>query len=579
MQFFLLFVLMLITAVLETIGIGLIMPFITVMTDPGIIENNVWLSRAKTFIGAKDQFDFLIFMGFGLVFFYILKNIGLGFLNYFQLRFIFSKRSVLGRRLFRTYLYKPFTFHLERNTAELMRNITNETIRVFNFVQSLLKVCSESCVFCAIVIMLLWINPIIVVSSIAVLGILSGIFYKSVSNYLKKLGQRVQISLKYTGQAVLEGLGAIKEVKLANKEEYFPNIYFSNMMDNARANWRYSTISTIPKLSLEIVSVGSVIIIIVLLRMQGHDIKTMLPILSLFAMATIRLMPSLSQIVSNLQLARFDSSAVDIIYDDMKGNEHLREGLSQAYFNLKGSITINNLSYTYPNSQKYSLHDIRVRIDKGQAVAFAGTSGAGKTTLANIILGLLYPSGGGIYVDNSDIFQDLNSWQRNIGYVPQAIYLLDTTVRNNIAFGIEDREIDDELVWKALRISQLEDLVNELPQGLDTVIGENGVRLSGGQRQRIGIARALYHDPDLLVLDEATSSLDGETEREVSRAIEVLSGSKTLIIIAHRLSTIRNCSKIYYMDNGTIIDSGTFEELVARNPDFRRMAESNKLEI
>jgi ATP-binding cassette subfamily C protein len=225
------------------------------------------------------------------------------------------------------------------------------------------------------------------------------------------------------------------------------------------------------------------------------------------------------------------------------------------------------------------LHGVSLEIHKGQAVAFVGSSGASKTTLANLILGLLKPSEGYIYTDDQDIFQHLQAWQRNIGYVPQSIYLLDATIRNNVAFGLEKKEIDDSKVWKAIQIAQLEMFIKDLPEGLDTVIGENGIRLSGGQRQRLGIARALYHEPEILVLDEATSSLDGETEKAVNRSIELLSGQKTLIIIAHRLSTIQSCDRIYFMKKGTIVDSGTFLELVRNNNDFKRMAESGKLDL
>jgi ATP-binding cassette subfamily C protein len=414
----------------------------------------------------------------------------------------------------------------------------------------------------------------------------SGIFYKSVSGYLKILGQQVQSSVKFAGQAVLEGFGSIKEVKLFGREEFFPNRYYFNMMENARANWRSSTINTTPRLFLEVIAVGSVVLIIIFIQAQGErDIKTILPTLSLFAVATVRLIPSLSQIVANLQLIRFESPAVDVIYKDMKLLNQVDSVESSSIQSLqqplifKKVIKVCDLRYVYPNSDVRVLHGVSLEIHKGQAVAFVGSSGASKTTLANLILGLLKPSEGYIYTDDQDIFQHLQAWQRNIGYVPQSIYLLDATIRNNVAFGLEKKEIDDSKVCKAIQIAQLEMFIKDLPEGLDTVIGENGIRLSGGQRQRLGIARALYHEPEILVLDEATSSLDGETEKAVNRSIELLSGQKTLIIIAHRLSTIQSCDRIYFMKKGTIVDSGTFLELVRNNNDFKRMAESGKLDL
>jgi ATP-binding cassette subfamily C protein len=494
---------------------------------------------------------------------------------------------LIGRDLLKSYLLQPYTFHLARNTAELLKNINIETIRVFNFVLSLLKVCSELCVFGGVVLMLLWVNPIVVICSVGILGTISGIFYKCVSGYLKILGQQVQSSIKLAGQAVLEGLGSIKEVKLFGREDYFPTQHYLNMMDNSRALWRSSTINTVPRLFLEVIAVGGVVLVVIIIQMKGdYDIKTLLPTLSLFVVAVVRLMPSLSQIVANLQLIRFEGPAVDVIYKDMKllheQNDSRASLPSQSVKKqlvFRKAIRVCNLGYVYPSSDIKALHGVMLEIGKGQAVAFAGSSGASKTTLANLILGLLRPDEGHIYVDDQDIFQNLPAWQRSIGYVPQAIYLLDTTIRNNIAFGLEASEIDDAKVWKAIRIAQLETFVQGLPDGINTIVGENGIRLSGGQRQRLGIARALYHEPEILVLDEATSSLDGETEREVNRSIELLSGQKTLIIIAHRLSTVHNCDRIYFMKNGTIADSGTFAELVRNNDEFRCMAESGRLDL
>lgn len=564
---------------METVGIGLIMPFIAVITDPAIIDRNLWLHTAKDVFKITKSSDFIIFMSVGLIIFYILKNICLGLSTYLQLRFVFSKRSALGERLLRSYMFRPYVFHLEHNTAELMRNISVETIRVFNFVQSFLKMCSEACIFACIISMLLWINPVIVLFTVGVLGIISGLFYKSVSAYLRLLGQKVQTSQKYVNQAILEGLGGIKEIKVAGCETYFPSAYYRNMMDNARANWRYSTINVVPKLSLEVIAVAGVILIILIYQMRGYDIKLLLPTLSLFAMATVKLMPSLAQIVINMQNVRFDSVAVNIIYKDMKEAACELRINRESSFSFSSKLSIRDLSYNYPASSNPALSGISLEIKKGQAVAFAGTSGAGKTTLANLILGLLTPTGGGIYVDDQSIFNDLSAWQSIMGYVPQSIYLLDASVRNNIAFGLKDNEINEQKILEALKIAKLDSFIAGLPDGLETIIGENGVRLSGGQRQRLGIARALYHEPEILVLDEATSSLDGETEKELSDAIESLSGNKTIMIIAHRLSTIQKCDQIFFMKKGTVVESGTFSELISKSNEFKRIAELGKLEL
>lgn len=582
---------MLVTAFLETIGVGLIMPFISIIVDPGIIKNNFWFGRIAEFMGMRDYInkpqDFLIFISIAIIVLYIAKNASLGFSNYIQLRFVFTKRSSFGKYLLRSYLSMPYTFHLERNTSELLRNISHEIARLFNFVQALLKIGSELCIFFCIVIMLMWVDLKMVLYSVVILGILSGIFNKLLHSYLKMLGEKVQTSQTYVGQAVLEGLGAIKEVKLAGREDYFCNRYYYYMMENSRANWMFSTINMMPRLFLEVIAVIGVISLLIMFQAKGKDIRLFLPTLSLFGMATIRLMPSLSQIIAGLQQIRFNSPAVDVVYEDMKHldfHEQKCEPVStirnvdQPLF-FEKLLWVNNVSYIYPNSDVVALHGATLRIEKGQTVALAGTSGAGKTTLANSILGLIRPTDGTISVDDRSIFDYLAMWQRKIGYVPQSIYLLDATIRENIAFGLSNEDIDDQKIRDAITIARLDLFIDGLADGLNTVIGENGVRLSGGQRQRLGIARALYNGPELLVLDEATSSLDGETEKELTEAIESLSGKKTIIIIAHRLSTIQKCDQIYFMKNGTIIASGTFSELVLINEEFRRMAESGRLEV
>jgi len=338
-----------------------------------------------------------------------------------------------------------------------------------------------------------------------------------------------------------------------------------------------------PRLLLEFVAVGIVVLIIILFQGQGKEITSILPTLALFAMATARLMPSLYLIVTNLQQIRFNSPAVDVLYQDFKQADSIDRGTLKIRRSLERpllfekEIKVENLTYRYPSTNGSALNGISLTIQKGDVVAFVGGSGVGKSTLANVILGLLEPSEGTVYADEQDVFQHLAAWQRNIGYVPQSIYLLDASIRGNVAFGLENKDIDNHKVWDALRIAQLEDFTKQLADGLDTLVGENGVRFSGGQRQRLGIARAVYHQPEILILDEATSALDSETEKDVSRAIEALSGQKTLIIIAHRLSTIRQCDNIFFMREGTIVDSGTFNELVSKNYDFKRMADSGKL--
>jgi ATP-binding cassette subfamily C protein len=435
------------------------------------------------------------------------------------------------------------------------------------------------------VALLLFIDPLVFILCGVILGGVSWFFYKIVNKHSRIWGEIMQSTQKEVFQTVLESFGAIKEVKVLGKEKFFPDRYYSSMMKNARAKWMHASLSAMPIIVLEIFAVGSIACIIVVLQTRGGSIDSLLPIVALFAVTTIRLMPELSRMISCLQEFRFYSPAVDLVYKSLKflsANASFSlqgEQLSERRFQLKREISVRNIHYAYPKSKKKAVSGVTLKISRGQSVAFVGPTGSGKTTLVNMILGLLEPSEGKIYVDDQDIFKQIGTWQRNIGYVPQSIYLLDDSIRNNVAFGLKNEEIDDDMVWKALRGAQLDGFISGLAKGLDVIIGENGVRMSGGERQRIGIARALYYRPRILILDEATSALDNETEKKLGHALEELSGDKTLIIIAHRISTVKNCDCIHYMKNGGVVDAGTFDELCAKNSDFRRMAEYGNLDI
>jgi ATP-binding cassette, subfamily B, bacterial PglK len=342
-----------------------------------------------------------------------------------------------------------------------------------------------------------------------------------------------------------------------------------------RAYIRY--IKQIPRPVVETSAVVGMMLISGLLVLQGRPMGTIIPVLALFGMATVRLMPSVQQLSTMYTDLKYNLVSVKPLYDDLKelevfGNLARSERRSNTRVEFKNTIEAQNISYAYPGSSEQALEGISFTIEKGEAVAFVGESGAGKTTVVDVILGLLKPDSGTVLVDRQDIHKNVSAWQKNIGYIPQFIYLADETLKNNIAFGLPEAEIDDHKVMRAIELAQLDSLLETLPEGLDTVIGENGTRLSGGQRQRVGIARALYHNPDVLVMDEATSALDNVTEKEITKALERLKGERTIIMIAHRLTTVENCDVLYMMRDGRITDSGTYNDLVESNKEFRKMA-------
>jgi ATP-binding cassette subfamily C protein len=336
------------------------------------------------------------------------------------------------------------------------------------------------------------------------------------------------------------------------------------------------TFSDLPRLLIEGLVMGSVLLVVGFMLLLKQDMQTLIPTLGLFAMAAVRLMPSMNRILSGLTSARYYSASVNNIYHDLKELENVpsspNERVVSESFSFNQSIKLENISFRYHGAEKDSLKDVSLTILKGQSIAFVGPSGAGKTTIVDALLGLLEPGSGRVLVDGVNINTNLAGWQQKIGYIPQPIYLSDDTIKRNVAFGVEDDKIDDEQVWTALRAAQLEDFIVSLPDKLDTLVGEHGVRISGGQRQRIGIARALYHNPEILVLDEATAALDNETESEVTKAIEALSGTKTIIAIAHRLTTVRNFDCLFFMKDGKIVDAANFENLLQNNIDFQKMA-------
>jgi len=575
-QFSLLFILLFIRSLLDAFGIGIIAPYIAVITDPSMVFKNSTFKQMNIYLNIESNIDLIIFMSFSLIFFYLVKNLLSVSINYCQSRLVYSKRSLQHSRLLSLYVNAPYTFHLEHNSAELDRNMKFNSGGVFGFLQDTLVLFYNLILSIFIFGVLLMANWKVVVTLGTIILILSSIFLSVTKKYSKKLGVEVQNSMLKSGHALSEGLRSIVEIKLHGIENFFPAKLFKAQMKNARANWRQATLNLAPQAFFEVLTVSSISILIILLTFRGSSLNDVLPMLALFSVALIRLIPSITMIMRSIQQINFNIPAVNIIYSDFKKLNKMNQSAEKTNQADKNplcfdKLIISDLEYSFDDNSKV-LSKINLEINKGEAIGITGPSGCGKTTLINIILGLLNPKVGNVLINDEAIFRCLSIWRSIIGYVPQSIALIDASIKNNIAFGLENKNIDINKVWKALEEANLTDFVKSLSDGLDTFIGENGIRLSGGQRQRLGLARALYREPQVLVFDEATSSLDIDSEQKITNEIMNLSGQRTLIIVAHRISTIKNCDTIYYMNNGKIIDYGSFKKLQEENSDFHSLA-------
>lgn len=577
-----LFILILIGAGFETLGVGLVLPFIALLENPQRVQEAGLLRWVYQAVGEPELRQFLIGAGLGFIGIYLIKNAYLTGLTYLQCRFIYDKQVELCSRLFRAYLYSPYTFHLQRNSAELIRNLNSETAIFFNGVLSPgLLALTEVTILACIALFLLFVEPVTSLAAAGGIGLATMIFYRVVRLKLSELGKARQYHQGQVIQTINQGLGGVKEAKVLGREQLFIDEYQRHNISSTRALQFSQVVSQLPRFFIESIAIVGLMLIVVSVLAQGRSLSAVLPTLSLFAAAAFRLMPSINRIIITVTQMRFSSHSVYVLSHDLRELKAVEEKRNRVGWSntevrqqaLQTEIALQNVLYQYPGASDASLRGVSLTIPRGTSVGFVGSSGAGKTTIVDVILGLLPPTEGQVLVDGRDIYDDLTAWQRSIGYIPQSIYLCDDTLRNNIAFGIPADEINEDWIESAVESAQLTELVKSLPQGLDTLVGDRGVRLSGGQRQRVGIARALYHNPEVLVMDEATAALDNQTEAGVMEAVEKLSGEKTLITIAHRLSTVKNCDRLYFMRQGQIIDSGTYQELCQSNREFQQMAQ------
>ncbi len=564
----------------EVIGVAAIAAFIALVSDPSAMSSNRMLAWFSNFVGETDYRPFLLVAGLSLFLVIVFRNIFNAFAVWVRLSFLHTMRKALATRLLASYMAQPFSFFYSANSAALMKNITYEVNQLItSYLYSWLMIIADTILLIAILGVLFFNNPLVTLGTLGLLGgLTAGILVLS-RRRLYRLGQSNRKFNEQLFKVTGEAIGGIKEIKILGREQFFTNRFFKSSSDFARNTIIYQMFVEIPRFGLEIIVVGGLLVIALVMTQGNSTTAEITTTLTLFVAAFYRLMPSLHRMFSSFSGLQFnkailnDLSASMLSSDDQRLQENKTDVVGMPF---KKEIVLKHVRFTYVGAKVETLKDISLCIPKNSSVAFVGSTGVGKTTLVDIALGLLEPSKGELFVDGTLIDENnVRSWRKNIGYVPQVIYLADDTIRQNIAFGIPEQDIDNIKVQHALDIAHLADFINSLPDGLDTVIGERGIRLSGGQRQRIGIARALYEGATVLVLDEATSSLDGITEAVIEDAIKELHGTVTIITIAHRLTTIRHCDNICILENGKISASGKYVNLLKENETFQQMARAN----
>lgn len=545
----------------EMLGLGILLPALTVMLDSDIGNSYPVIKPYLNYLGNPSQFELIILGMSTVLFVYLLKALFLSFISWKQSKFTAYLSAVLSEKMFYGYLNQPYAFHIERNSAELLRNIQIEVTQLCHATQGALAISVELSMILGVSMTLILVEPVGALSVMFFMFISAGIFYLLIKKKMIAWGKRRQFHVGKINKHLLQGLSGVKDIILSSKQIHFTNIFAKHNYITADVQSKVAVMKIIPRLYLEVIAVAGLSIVIILIVLQQNSIEKLVPIIGIFVAAAFRMLPSVNRIITALQQIQFVKPVIDVLYDEFVLIENRKNSFTdnktQSEKSFNYNISLKNVNFKYSNSNDFALKNINLNISKGETVGIIGNSGSGKTTLMDLILGLLQPSSGKIIIDKNEIKNTHKFWENKIGYVPQSIYLIDDSLRNNIAFGIPKSEINDTLIKKCITDAQLTTLIDELPKGLDTIVGERGVRLSGGQCQRIGIARALYNNPDLLVLDEATSSLDEATEKEFMKAIDNLNGIKTILIVAHRLSTVKNCNRLYKLEKGQIIGEGT----------------------
>jgi ATP-binding cassette subfamily C protein len=570
-------------SILEMIGLGILPVFVQLLADPDALIGLSYVRPLVDVFGLRSPSQLILAACLLLVMFFVLKTLYMTLVYRVQARFMRRVMVGVGNRMFDTYLYAPYTFHLHAKSGDIIRNVTHSPqYFAVSVVLSILKVFLHGIVTFGIVLLLLILHPEITLLALIVPAIVAWVFMSLIKKSTLHHGRSLQQALSYITSLTNHALGSIRETHVRGCHDFLRQ-HFHAQMDRLGAAHEFQKFAPVmAKPVMELFGVAVLVAMIVYFVLNGEPLGQALPVIVLFLAAISRLIQNIFPITQSLTSIRTYSYLVDALGSDIQKVDAEKEGIERPALDsgskrsepvrLAKAIEIRNLSFCYPGSDQDALRDISLVINHRTAVAFVGESGSGKTTLVDVILGLLTPQYGNVLVDGVDIQSNLHSWQRDIGYIPQTIYLLDESIRQNVAFGVASEAIDDKRVWEVLRVAQIDTFVRNLPEGLNTNVGERGVRISGGQRQRIGIARALYHSPDVLVMDEATSALDSVTENAVIQEISHFKERRTVIMVAHRLSTVKYCDTIFVLENGKVLIQGTYEELLANSRDFQRLA-------
>lgn len=565
-------------ALLEAMGVAIIVPFVFMLSDPTAALQHARAKPILDFIGIDSINQLVILSSLVLLLFYIARGGYLGLMYFTLFRFIFRERVRIADLLLGKYIDAPITFHLRRNSNELIKNTTDTMQRfAMGVMMPALIAVSEALVIVAIVALLLAVSPSATLTVLVIIGVPAVLYYKFVRIRLAEQGGVSEQSLALVMQWIKQSLGGIKMTKLMNSGPYFVARHsrHAELFATAYSNMTFQ--SQFPRMLMELFAIiGFVGATLVLFRRR--ELETAIPYLSMFAVASIRLLPSANRLATSLTNLRFHLPSLKIICDELRavkeipGVEVATEGAEPAgRIKLQHALVLRDVSYCYPGADTPAIDAVSLTIPRGSLVAFVGPTAAGKTTLIDLILGLLSPSKGAVLVDGHAIFGNLRAWQRTVGYVPQQIYMIDDSIRRNVAYAIEDADIDDARVWSALDGAEIGDVVRAMPGGVDTLTGEDGARLSGGERQRLGIARALYTDSDVLVMDEVTASLDAATEKKLAETLVSLRGNKTIVMTAHRIPLMRICDGLFLLREGRLVASGTYQQLLETSVAFREL--------